>query len=137
MKLISQIIEALDKNDLDSVNSISEYYNHLIEIDTNFQLNYLYDYHRIFFKLYTLESGRWNFFDYGYLQLIKNTHWSATFFGYKSKITIFNLGNISLRMERHNKSNCHLLIRGDGINYMLRTPYESVINGIFDMIAKN
>lgn len=123
------LYHAIKKNDiplLETLIGLSKYNN---EIKTTYQSNCLDllegKTKRFFFKLYILNNGKWEFFDYGWLD--RKGH----FYANKTKVLIFNIPNIYFYTTRHPLSENNIIIVYDNVSYMLFNKYPEVVDILF------
>lgn len=131
MDKYADILEAVNHDAWDIVESLQSVEKHRREIKVTFQLN-LIDLigkltNKYFFKLYILENEQWKFFDYGWLN-------DGVFHTFKSKLLVFNIPNFEFRVIRHDSSLNHILVANDGILYLMYSPYPEVIDIFFNRI---
>ncbi|XWV25506.1 hypothetical protein QJ856_gp0252 [Tupanvirus deep ocean] len=132
MEKYQDLVSALTNDDLLFAETLQGLLKHHSELRTTYQSNYIdlkenrtTDY---FFKLYTLENGKWEFFDYGWLKINLG---QGVFYTLKSKLMIFNVENIGFHMQRRDDSFNHIMVNGNGKIFLLYNLFDEVIDILF------
>lgn len=136
MNHYSNILGALSKNNIESAELINDVLNHRNDLKATYQSNYLElkenKTNKYFFKLYVMMNGRWEFFDYGWLDKRDNYY---VFHTYKTKLSMFNTFITIHQIKRKTESPNHVIVVDDSLNsYLLFNINTEVIDILISKI---
>lgn len=133
------IVDALNNHDLPFIESLAGLLKHHTKLKNTFQTNYLElkegSTKDFFFKLYIMDNGKWDFFDFGWLKIVKtNVGATAIFHTNKSKLLIFTEKHAQINTWRREDSLKHAIVLANDVSYLLFNPTPEVFEIMIDQI---